>query len=151
RMARSLLLWLVVLVLSLVLRAAMPPVYLGQPDESTPLPALPLAQPFGDDLKGSSDAFLSLQARSILVNGLSRTGGYPLFNQGRAETQDFAWYDHHPPGVALVTALAFGLFGESELVARSVALLFSTLALIAVVALVQKELGGIAALVTAAG
>lgn len=150
-MARSLLLWSVVLVLSLVLRASMRPVYVGQPDETIPAPALPLAQPFGDDLKGASDAFLSLQARSILANGLARTGGFPLFNQGRAETRDFVWYDHHPPGVALATTIAFALFGESELVARSVALLFSTLALIVVVALVQRELGGVAALVTAAG
>jgi len=149
-MARSLLLWSIVVLLSIVLRAAMRPVYVGQIDEST-MPALPLAQPFGDDLKGSSDAFLSLQARSILANGLARTGGVPLFNQGRAETRDFAWYDHHPPGVALVTAAAFGIFGESELVARAVALLFATLSLVVVVALVQKELGGIAALVTAAG
>ncbi len=150
-MARSLLLWVVVVVVSLALRAWMHPVYVGQLDDTKPLPTLPLAQPFGDDLKGSSDAFLSLQARSILANGLDRTGGFPLFNQGRAETRDFAWYDHHPPGVALATALAFELFGESELVARSVALLFSTLTLVVVVALVRKELGGIAALVTAAG
>jgi hypothetical protein len=139
-MARSLLLWSIVVLLSIVLRAAMRPVYVGQIDEST-MPALPLAQPFGDDLKGSSDAFLSLQARRILANGLARTGGVPLFNQGRAETRDFAWYDHHPPGVALATAAAFGIFGESELVARAVALLFATLSLVVVVA-GQKELEG---------
>jgi dolichyl-phosphate-mannose-protein mannosyltransferase len=149
-MTRSPLLTLLIVLLSLLLRAAIPPVYVGSHGD-TPLPQLPLAQPFGDDLKGSSDAFLSLQARSILDNGLVATGGFPLFNVGKAETGDFAWYDHHPPGVALVTAAAFHFFGASELVARCVALLFSTITLALLVDLVRRELGGAAAWMTAAG
>lgn len=149
-MTRSPLLTLLIVLLSILLRAVIPPVYVGSPGDP-PLPQLPLAQPFGDDLKGSSDAFLSLQAKSILDNGLAATGGFPLFNVGKVETRDFAWYDHHPPGVALVTAAAFQLFGASELVARSVALLFSTITLALLVDLVRRELGGAAAWITAAG
>jgi 4-amino-4-deoxy-L-arabinose transferase-like glycosyltransferase len=150
-MTRSPLLTLLIVLLSLLLRAAVPPVYVGKPADDPPLPQLPLAQPFGDDLKGASDAFLSLQAKSILDNGLAATGGFPLFNVGKVETRDFAWYDHHPPGVALVTAAAFHFFGASELVARCVALLFSTITLALLVDLVRRELGGAAAWVTAAG
>lgn len=149
-MTRSPLLTLLIVLLSLLLRAAIPPVYHGSHGD-TPLPQLPLAQPFGDDLKGSSDAFLSLQAKSILDNGLAETGGFPLLNVGKVEPKDFAWYDHHPPGVALVTAAAFHFFGATELVARSVALLFSTITLLLLVDLVRRELGGAAAWMTAAG
>ena len=102
-MMRSPLLTFLIVILSLLLRAAIPPIYVGAPDEQPPPSALGLSQPFGDDLKGSSDAFLSLQAKSILDNGLAATGGFPLFNVGKVETRDFAWYDHHPFGVALVT------------------------------------------------
>jgi hypothetical protein len=150
-MLRSPLLTFVLVIISVLLRAAIPPVYVGLPDEQPPLASLPLAQPFGDDLKGASDAFLSLQAKSIVTNGLAATGGFPLFNVGKAETKDFAWYDHHPPGVALVTAAAFHFFGATELVARCVALLFSTITFALLVDLVRRELGGAAALVTAAG
>ncbi len=136
----------VVIAAATVVRACVQPVYCGAPDRSSPSPLLGIAAPFGDDLKGSCDAFLSLQARSLVREGFAATGGIPLYNAEKAAPRDFFYYSHHPPGVAIVTSLVFRLFGESEGAARGVALFFSTITLLVVAAFVRREVGDAAAL-----
>ena len=63
-MRRTSVLLALVVAAATVARASIGPASLGAPDPQRPRPALGLAAPFGDDLKGSSDAFLSLQARN---------------------------------------------------------------------------------------
>ncbi|MSR45944.1 MAG: hypothetical protein EXS13_02565 [Planctomycetes bacterium] len=140
-MQRSPLLLLGVLVLALLARAWVRPVYVGAPDPAATTAAFGIAHPFGDDLKGASDALHSLLPRSLLREGLGATGGWPLLNPTDVGPAEFFYYDHHPPGISLLTALAFQLFGTSELTARSVALLFSTVTLL-IVAMVARRAGG---------
>jgi hypothetical protein len=86
-----------------------------------------VAAPFGDELRGSCNAFLSLLGVSLLREGLAATGGIPLLNPQPTSKENFAYYDHHPPGVPWLTAAAFALLGNHEWVARGVALLLSLL------------------------
>jgi len=137
--------------IALCVRALPRPTYLGVTADEAATTRLGLAAPFGDDLKGSSDAFLALQAASLVREGFAATGGIPLFNVDKSERADFAYYDHHPPGVAIVTALAFRLFGASELVARGVALLFATVTLAVAAGCVRRCCGDGPAIAAALG
>lgn len=122
----------VALLLALLARAWVRPVYVGAPDATATTPFFGMAQPFGDDLKGSCDAFHTLLADSVRREGLAATGGWPLMNRTAVPPERFFYYDHHPPGVTLATALAFDWLGTSEAVARGVALLFATVTLLVV-------------------
>jgi len=66
--------------------------------------------------------------------------GYPLYTQTVA---------NQPPGLIMLLMVAFALFGESVIVARTMSLLLSTLGLMAV-ALIARELGGWPAAVASA-
>ncbi len=108
----------------LLLRLGSVPTFVGQPDPA-PERWNALTAPFGDDLRGSCNAFLSLLAKSLLREGFRATGGIPLLNVTDVEPASYWYYDHHPPGVPQVTALAFALGDSCEGMARLVALLFS--------------------------
>jgi hypothetical protein len=147
-MQRCPLLLLAAIVLATLARAWVDPVWVGapDPDQAQARAAFGLTRPFGDDLKGSSDALHSLLAQSLRREGLAATGGWPLLNPTDVEPADYFYYDHHPPGVSLLTAAAFALLGPHEGVARGVALLFATIALLAVAALARRAAGdGVAA------
>ena len=144
-MQRCPLLLLAAIVVATLARACVGPVWVGAPDETQPSAAFGLARPFGDDLKGSCDALHSLLAQSLRREGLAATGGWPLLNPTDVEPADYFYYDHHPPGISLLTAAAFGLLGPSEAVARGVALLFATLALLAVALLARRAAGDVVA------
>lgn len=136
---------LLLAVLALLARAWVAPVYVGAVDPDATARRFGIQQPFGDDLKGSSDALHSLLAQSLLREGLAATGGIPLLNPTPVPREDFFYYDHHPPGVSLVTALAFRWLGPTEAVARGVALFFSTVTLLVVAGLAWRAAGGGAA------
>ncbi len=139
---------LLVFVLALLARAWVRPVYVGAPDAAAMERTFGFAQPFGDDLKGASDAFHTMLADSVRREGLAATGGWPLMNRTHVPTDRFFYYDHHPPGVTLLTALAFEWCGMSEAVARAVALICSTLTLLVLAALAWRVGGERAALFT---
>ncbi|MBM4015464.1 MAG: hypothetical protein FJ293_10940, partial [Planctomycetes bacterium] len=140
-MSRSTLLLGLLLALSVLVRAWVKPVYVGAPDPALTDSALGIDWPFGDDLKGASDALHTLLPRNLLREGLAATGGWPNLNPTDVAPADYFWYDHHPPGITLFTAAALHLFGTHERVTRGVALLFATLALLAVAAAARRAGG----------
>ncbi len=141
------LLWTLVL-LGVSCRMLSLPIYHGATIEPVPSRWNAFSAPFADDLHGSCDSFLSLLARSLVREGLLATGGIPLFNLSRSAPEEFRYYDHHPPLVPLVTALAFKVFGDRESTSRGVALLFAAL-LTAFVLHALRPLGGVALLAAA--
>lgn len=149
-MQRSPLLSLLVIALAVLARAWVKPVYVGAPDPATADGRFGVDDPFGDDLKGASDALHALLATSVVREGLPATGGWPLLNPSDVEPAEYCWYDHHPPGVSLLTAAAFHAFGTSEAVTRGVALLCSTLTLLVLASLARRAGGGIVAALTVA-
>ncbi len=140
-MARSTLLLGLLLALSVLARAWVKPVYVGAADPTLTTGMLGITWPFGDDLKGASDALHTLLPRNLLREGVAATGGWPNLNPTDVAPADYYWYDHHPPGITLVTAAALHLFGVHEGVTRGVALLFATIALLAV-AVAARRAGG---------
>ena len=95
---------LVVLLLALLARAWVRPVYVGAPEATATAPFFGMAEPFGDDLKGACDAFNTLLADSVRREGLAATGGWPVMNRTSVRPERFFDYDHHPPGVTLASA-----------------------------------------------
>ena len=104
-----------------------------------------MSAPFGDDLRGDCNAFLSILARSLRREGWERTGGIPLLNVQKSETEAFYYYPNHTPGVPWVTAAAFAVCGDSEQTSRAVALVFSLLTTALLIVLCGRKLGRVGA------
>ena len=146
RVSRAVLLFCIVAIT--VARMTSLPRYSGQVGDDGPDRWSAMSAPFGDDLRGSCNAFLSLLAVSLDREGFGDTGGIPLMNPMDVEPARFAYYDHHPPGVPWLTALAFSVFGTSELTARALALTLSTLTALLLALFVHRRAGIAAAAVT---
>ena len=70
-------------------------------------------------------AFNSQMARNYLRYGLATTKLGQVTNFGEAKPEEFAYHTHHPPGVPLMLALVYAIFGEQEWAARGLMAAFS--------------------------
>lgn len=70
-------------------------------------------------------AFNSQMARNYLRYGLVTTKLGQVTNFGEARPEEFAYHTHHPPGVPLMLALVYAIFGEQEWAARGLMAGFS--------------------------
>ncbi len=70
-------------------------------------------------------AFDSQMARNYLRYGLIKTKLGQVTNFGETNPESFTYHTHHPPGVPLLLAGSYALFGEHEWVARLTFALFA--------------------------
>jgi|GEM_PF-6879799 len=70
-------------------------------------------------------AFNSQMARNYLRYGFVTTKLGQVTNFGQAKPEEFTYHTHHPPGVPLMLALVYAIFGEQEWVARGLMAGFS--------------------------
>ena len=89
----------------------------------------------------ANGALFSTAARNYLRYGLLATRGGQVVNAGALTPERFRIHAHHPPGISLLVAAGFAVFGEAEWSARLVAVA-STLGAALWVFTIANELSG---------
>jgi len=89
----------------------------------------------------ANGALFSTAARNYLRYGVLATRGGQVVNAGALTPERFRVHAHHPPGISLLVAASFALFGEGEWGARLVAVVFTLGAALCVFA-IANELSG---------
>jgi hypothetical protein len=74
-----------------------------------------------------NSAMYSMFARNYLDHGLLATRLGQVRTMGPVEPDSLTFFAHHPPTIALITAMNFGLFGLEEWAARAAPILASAL------------------------
>jgi len=100
-----------------------------------------LGAPFDKNHIGFTAAWYSLSARNFLSYGPARLDGCLSIESGPRAARPRLYRDH-PPGVGLVLAGVFALFGEGELQARATALALSLLAAVFFLLYARRLFGG---------
>ncbi len=89
----------------------------------------------------ANGALFSTAARNYLRYGLLATRGGQVANAGALTPGRFRFYAHHPPGISLLLAASFAVFGEAEWSARLVTVVFTLGAALCLFA-IADDLGG---------
>jgi hypothetical protein len=97
--------------------------------------------PFARGWLGHNGARYAHVARNYVRHGLLYERGAPLLDVAGAPERRHDVYAHHPPGVAMLVAMAFGVAGVSENAARAVPALSMLVALLLLARLVQGAAG----------
>ena len=93
------------------------------------------------DHHGFNGAVWSIFARVIDRHGFLNTQGCCYWTGGSQFVPSATVYDHHPPGLAWILALAFKLCGVHEATARAIPVIFSLLGVVSLTTLLTKRMG----------
>ncbi len=111
-------------------------------------------------VRGALDAFgfgwqhlsahYGLIARNYLEHGVRATRFAQVINAESVPREQWVYFTHHPPGIALTAAASMSLWGDCAWAVRFPTLLFSILQIVVAFGLVREVAGASAALVAAA-
>lgn len=93
------------------------------------------------DHHGFNGAVWSIFARVIDRHGFLNTQGYCYWTGGSQFVPSATVYDHHPPGLVWILALAFRLCGVHEATARAIPVMFSLLGVVSLMTLLTRRMG----------
>lgn len=93
------------------------------------------------DHHGFNGAVWSIFARTIDRHGFLNTHGYCYWTGGNQFVPSATIYDHHPPGLVWIMALAFRLCGVHEATARAIPVMFSLLGVVSLTTLLTRRMG----------
>ena len=110
-----------------------------------------VTRPFDNGLRGECGAAYSLMAENLLRYGARATGLLPVLNTLPVSPEHFVYYEHHPPGMVILTASIFSAAGRTdEWTARLLPVLLSLLSLGILFLWVRRSSGEGTAIIAAA-